>query len=143
MIIDAIENAFARAKKQGWDKTYWLFDLHDTLIVSHYNSESVQEFFPYALESLQLLSKQADICLILFTSSHPQKVAQYLEKFRSLGVNFSYVNENPEAPNSQYANFDRKFYFNVMFDDKAGFHPLKDWKLVYEFLQHRYANQPD
>ena len=139
MIIDAIEAAFARAKKQGWEKTYWLFDLHDTVIVSHYGKGTVEEYFPFAVETLQLLSKRPDICLILFTSSFQQKIDLYMEKFKALGINFAYVNENPEAENSQYANFDRKFYYNVLFDDKAGFHPLKDWEIVYEYLKKNYA----
>lgn len=134
MIIDAIEAALSRAKKMGWEKTYWLFDLHDTVITSTYSLDKAEQFFPFAVETLQLLSAREDICLILFTSSHHKKIAVYLEKFKALEINFSYVNENPEASNSEYANFDQKLYFNVLFDDKAGFHPLKDWEPVYKYL---------
>lgn len=139
MIIDAIRAALERKEKQGWEKTYWLFDLHDTIIVSNYGKGEIEEFFPYAVESLQLLSKRADICLILFTSSHQRKIDTYMEKFKDLGIKFAYVNENPEEGNTEYANFDRKFYFNVLFDDKAGFHPLEDWEPVYNFLKKIYA----
>ena len=135
MILDAIEAALARAKKQGWEKTYWLFDLHDTVITSSYGKDMVEEYFPFAVETLRLLSERADICLILFTSSHQQKIETYVGKFKALGINFDYINENPEATNSEYANFDRKMYFNVLFDDKAGFHPLKDWEVVYGYLK--------
>ncbi|MCC6643353.1 hypothetical protein IT411_01265, partial [Candidatus Peregrinibacteria bacterium] len=83
----------------------------------------------------KLLSDREDICLILYTSSHMDKAILYREKFAQLGINFVYINENPEAENSAYANFDQKFYFNVLFDDKAGFHPLKDWEVVYEYLK--------
>jgi hypothetical protein len=135
MIIDAIEAALTRKEKQGWEKTYWLFDLHDTVISSTYHKDKVEEFYPHALEVSKILNDRKDICLILYTSSHPEKIEVYLEKFKKLGINFEYVNENPEAFNSDYANFDKKFYFNVMFDDKAGFHPLKDWLPVYEYLK--------
>lgn len=138
MIIDAIESAFNRAKKQGWEKTYWLFDLHDTVISSNYGQGEVEEFFPFAVETLQLLSSRKDICLILFTSSHPEKINDYLKKFKGFGIDFVYVNENPEASNSHYANFDKKLYFNVLFDDKAGFHPMKDWEPVYRYLTELY-----
>lgn len=139
MIIDAIEAALARAKKQGWEKTYWLFDLHDTVIISNYGAGTKEEFYPFAIETLQMLSERPDICLILYTSSHEQKIAAYLEEFKSMNIHFTYVNENPEATNSHYANFDRKFYFNVLFDDKAGFHPVKEWELVYDFLKKLYT----
>jgi hypothetical protein len=141
MIIDAIKSAFARAKKQGWEKTYWLFDLHDTVISSNYGEGEVEEFFPYAIETLQLLSTRKDICLILFTSSHPEKIQDYLRKFAKLNIRFVYINENPEASNSSYANFDKKFYFNVLFDDKAGFHPMNDWEPVYRYLQQWYGDK--
>jgi len=139
MIIDAIEAAFTRAKKQGWEKTYWLFDLHDTVITSNYGVGEVEEYFPFALETLKILSDREDIVLILFTSSHDEKIKVYMEKFKNLGINFNYINENPEATNSSYANFDVKFYFNVLFDDKAGFHPMKDWEPVYQYLIEYYG----
>lgn len=138
MIIDAIKAALARKAEKGWEKTYWLFDLHDTVIVSNYGKGEIEEFFPHAIETLQLLSKQSDICLILYTSSHPRKIDTYMKKFKDLGINFAYVNENPEEGNTEYANFDRKFYFNVLFDDKAGFHPLEDWEKVYDYLKKIY-----
>lgn len=138
MIIDAIEAAFARGKKQGWEKTYWLFDLHHTIVASNYGEGTEEICYPFALETLKLLSAREDICLILYTSSHPEKVKEYLGKFKEMGINFKYVNENPEANNSNYANFDSKFYFNVLFDDKAGFLPLKEWELVYNYLKEYY-----
>ncbi|MGL5831504.1 MAG: hypothetical protein ACRCZE_05160 [Candidatus Altimarinota bacterium] len=140
MIIDAIEAALARKELQGWEKTYWLFDLHDTVISSTYHKDKVEEFYPHALEVLRILNDREDVCLILFTSSHEDKIEVYLEKFKGLGIKFEYVNENPEATNSDYANFDRKLYFNVLFDDKAGFHPLKEWKLVRDYLEGLWAN---
>ncbi len=109
------------------------------MIVSNYRKGKLEEFFPFAVESLQLLSKQSDICLILYTSSHQRKIDTYLEKFKNLGIKFAYVNENPEECNTEYANFDRKFYFNVLFDDKGGFDPLEDWEPVYNFLKKLYS----
>jgi hypothetical protein len=74
------------------------------------------------------------IVLILFTSSHDEYVKEYLDIFKQLGVYFKYHNENPECPSTDIGDFSRKFYFNVLLDDKAGFDPLNDWGKIRKLL---------
>jgi len=52
------------------------------------------------------------------------------------GINFDYVNENPEIPTNMegYGNYDKKPYMNVLFEDKAGFLGEYDWSDVYHYL---------
>jgi len=45
------------------------------------------------------------------------------------------VNENPEVLNLKYGCYDKKPYFNVVFEDKAGFDPMTDWLLVKGLLE--------
>ncbi|MGD1845624.1 MAG: hypothetical protein ACFB10_09555 [Salibacteraceae bacterium] len=92
------------------------------------------EFYPEALETLQMISQRADICRILYTSSRPEEIKHYLQYFKDHGIHFDYSNQNPEVPSLGYGYFEEKFYFNVLFDDKAGFDPYEDWKLVRELL---------
>jgi hypothetical protein len=132
MISKAIHTCFKTAQDRKWDKTYWLFDIHATIIAPNYKyGEIPTEFYPKAKEVLQYLSKRKDICMILYTCSHPEEVEQYLKLFADNDIHFSYVNKNPEVVNQAYGCYDQKPYFNVIADDKAGFDPGCDWDIVY------------
>ena len=137
MITRAIEKCFEDGKRKNWYKVYWLFDVHGTMMVPDYGTSDVpMQFYPYAEEALQEISRREDICMILYTCSHRHQIKKYLEFFESRGIHFDYVNENPEVVTLQgdYGNYDAKFYFNVLFEDKAGFSG-EDWELVKPCLQ--------
>jgi len=138
MILTAIENALLMTQKRGWDKMYWAFDIHGVIFPNTYQNNADEPFYPYALEVLQFLSLRQDICLILYTCSHPREIEQYLQRFEANKIHFQYVNKNPEASNTAYGNYVDKPYFNVLFEDKAGFRPEMDWKLVLDFIQTRF-----
>lgn len=135
MITRAIANCVSNARLKNWHKTYWAFDIHGTVLKPTYQSgvEST-EFYPYAKEALQLISRQRNIVRILYTCSFPQEIAGYLRYFERHGIHFDYVNENPDICAGAYGHYEDKFYFNVLFEDKAGFDPSTDWKEVYQLL---------
>jgi hypothetical protein len=136
MIIKAIQKAFAQARQKGWDKTFWAFDVHETIVKPNWSETTLPtEFYPLAKEALQVISKRKDITCILFTCSHPSEIEKYLAYFESHHIQFSYVNENPEVINKKYGNYSKKPYFNVLFEDKAGFDPYTDWDLVLQELK--------
>lgn len=136
MITRAITRCLETARLKGWEKTYWAFDIHGTILKPTFKTGVVStEFYPYAKEVLQLVSKQQDIVTILFTCSYPDEIVQYQKHFLDTGIEFDYVNENPEISAGAYGHYERKFYFNVLFEDKAGFDPLTDWKQVYDLLK--------
>lgn len=139
MITRAIKNAFQTAKSRNWNKTFWAFDIHGTIIVPNWTKGSIPtEFYPGAKEALQLITNREDITSLLFTCSLPEDVPLYLELFKSNGIHFDYVNENPEVKNQGYGHYDKKPYFNVLFEDKAGFDPLQDWDEVLKLLKESY-----
>jgi hypothetical protein len=45
-----------------------------------------------------------------------------------------YTNCNPEVADKHYADYESKFYANLMLDDKAGFLPELDWPAVAAYL---------
>ena len=98
-IIKSIEiNHFQYKKERNWDKTFWFFDIHATILKPNYTFGDIpKEFYPYAKETLQILSKLPDVELIIYTCSHPHEIEQYLEFFKENGIDFKYVNENPEV----------------------------------------------
>jgi hypothetical protein len=136
MITRAIKNTFERAKLKNWDKTYWAFDIHETIMIPNWSEEKIPlTFYPLAKEVLQMISKRKDVVMLMFTCSHPEEIKVYLKFFTDNGIDFKYVNENPEVLNIKYGNYDKKPYFNVLFEDKAGFDAEKDWELVKALLE--------
>jgi len=144
-ILRAIEiNHFKLKEERGWDKTYWAVDLHGTVIKPNYQAGNIpKDFYPFAKEVLQRLSKLEDVCLIMYTCSHPHEQDQYLAFFEENGIHFDYVNGNPEVETDEggYGYYEDKPYMNVLFEDKAGFDALTEWKPVWDLLNERYGEK--
>lgn len=145
-IVKSFEDAFGRSKAKGWDRIYVMVDLHGTIFKPCYHNIEKFEYYPWAKETLQLMTKfeykyDFDIMLILWTSSTSESLKAYFEKFRNDNIYFHYVNENPDVvaqpsdPSS--STFVDKFYFNVGLDDKFGFDPEHDWAEIYKFLYNK------
>ena len=64
-----------------------------------------------------------------------QTVRPIFVNIKKDGIEFSYINENPEvAGKTEWGDFDTKMYANVLLDDKAGFDPEEDWHaLLHHF----------
>lgn len=131
MIVKSIHNAFKIKESRNWEKIYFAIDIHGTILKSNYKSGDIsKEFYPHAKAALQELTKRNDIVLILYTCSFPHEIDLYLKYFEENGIHFEYVNSNPEIESNDYGCFDSKFYFNVLFDDKASFDAEKEWHEV-------------
>lgn len=144
MILSAIHNAFKKAKERDWTEIYFAIDIHDTILDGNYkHNETSTTFFPYAEETLQVLTQRKDVKLILFSCSHLHQIEQYIKLFEEKGIHFDYINENPEVQTNHngYGNYDKKFYFNVLIDDKAGFNPITEWETIYWYFSSQ-DNQP-
>ena len=136
MITKAIRNALKRKEEKGWQYSYWAIDLHETVVRPNWSTiELPTDFYPFAKETLQWISRQEDIVLIMYTCSHPPEIERYKAFFSEHNIHFKYANENPEVVNMRYGNYDKKPYFNVLFEDKAGFDPEEDWELVQQLLK--------
>lgn len=44
------------------------------------------------------------------------------------------VNENLEVKNTTYGFYEHKPYFNLLFEDKAGFDAEIDWFILYKYF---------
>lgn len=134
-IKKVIKKTFESAKVKKWDRTFWAFDVHETIVIPNYKYGDIpKEFYPFAKEVLQEISNRKDIDLIMFTSSWPEEIEEYKKFFKENKINFKYVNENPDVSNFGYGFYERKFYFNILFEDKAGFDPYTDWVEIKEVL---------
>lgn len=126
---------FKLKRKKNWDKIYIAVDIHGVILVPNYKTgEICTEFYPLAKDTLVKLSRRKDIELILYTCSYSHEIEQYKKLFSDNKINFKYVNENPEVENNGYGDFTKKFYFNILLDDKAGFVPAKHWKKINKII---------
>jgi hypothetical protein len=135
-ITKAFEKAFFKKESRGWDHIYVAVDVHETIFEPTY--KGTQKEFTYyfnAQVALRTLSKMEDVKLILFTSSYSDQIGRFLDKFEEDDIHFDFINENPMEKNTEYACFDKKFYFNVIIDDKAGFEADSEWYDVFKVCQ--------
>lgn len=131
MNIFNIERTFKLKVDRNWDTLYVAVDLHGTIAKPYHDC---LEYYNGAVEVLKWFNKRADFKLILWTSSYPREILQFLAEMKSKDVNFDFINENPLEKNRGFACFEQKFYFNILLDDKAGFDPETDWLLIKQEL---------
>jgi hypothetical protein len=134
-IVKAIDRAFRNKEKRGWDKIYFYFDIHETILYPDYNNAEQLVFYKHAKEVLQYLSKRDDIVMGLFTCSYPQEIKKYKKFFKENNIIFKYANKNPEAEDTAYGYYEDKPYFNVLFEDKSGFDAENDWLLIKDYFK--------
>ena len=137
MIVNWIKKMFEHSFEKQWFETYWAIDLHGVVFKPDYRKDPDHaEFYPFAKETLQMMSARKDIVMIMFTSSHPKEIEFYDKFLRENGIKFDHINENPGI-SSRHGNFgcyDKKFYFNVLMDDKAGYDPETEWFQLYNLF---------
>lgn len=151
-ILRWIKTMFDHAEKKQWFETYWALDVHGTISIPDYRKGEKRSaddkpkvtYYPYARETLQMMSERKDIIMILDTSSYPDESEIYLEQFSKDGIDFKFIGENPDVSSSKgsFGFYEKKFYFNVLFEDKAGFRPKRDWKFLYDYFKET-KYQPD
>lgn len=133
-LISYIEKVFNGLNNGSFKCIYIMVDVHNTILRPTFDKKETFEYFPYAKETLQLLSEKENIKLIMWTSSYDEKIQMYLQHFEENGIIFNFVNENKEYGNVSFACFDTKFYYDIGIDDKFGFDAEHDWKEIYTFL---------
>ena len=133
-ILKPIIESYNKAKIRGWDTIYWAIDLHSTMVISNYDKDTKIEFYPYCKDVLRILTKIKHIKLILYTCSYDEPMRKFMDEMREQEIIFDFLNENPEAKDTSYGTYQKKLYFNVILEDKGGFEPEKDWKVIYDYL---------
>ena len=133
-LISYIEKVFNGLNNGSFKCIYIMVDVHNTILKPTFDKKETFEYFPYAKETLKLLSEKENIKLIMWTSSYDDKIKMYLKHFEENGIIFNFVNENKEYGNVSFACFDTKFYYDIGIDDKFGFDAENDWEEIYTFL---------
>ncbi len=125
-----IEKTFDRLnKEETWNYFFVYVDIHGTVLKPDYGNIA-KKYYPLAKETLKILSDRKDVKLVLYTCSHTHEIAQYLDFFSDDGIEFDGVNKIDMEDSDNGGNFKDKPYFNVLFEDKAGFIGERDWAVV-------------
>lgn len=81
------------------------------------------------------MSKYNNIYMIMWTSSNNSDCLKYSYRFHENDICFNTINNNIECQNTEYADFSKKFYFDVGIDDRFGFNPYIDWFFLYLYFK--------
>lgn len=132
-----IHKMFINSFNKEWYETYWCIDLHGTLIQSDYKKEKFIKYYDYAKEAMQLISKRNDIITILWSSTSDDDINFYNTQFKIDNIKFDKINNNDSisSKNGNFGHYDKKFYFNIILDDKAGFDPETEWEAIYNLMK--------
>lgn len=133
--MNSIRRAFERKNTKGWPKLFVAVDLHETIVTPTYNRfNEGATVYPGAAEVLSNWTKRDDVCIILWTSSHQDAIDDILKRLAPLGIKFDYINENPEQCSGRMCDFSRKWYMDIIIDDKGFFDAETDWWKVRDTL---------
>lgn len=135
MIQKAIRRAYKLLKERNWDTIYWAIDLHGTCIESNYISGKYEWINEDAKKCLQLIQSLPESQIIIWSSCYPEEYDKIFDFFVEHDITTYLYNCNPEVQNTKTGCFDIKFYFSILLDDKAGFDPETDWKIVLQTLK--------
>lgn len=140
-----IEKMFNHAVKKEWYETYHAFDIHGVISKPDYRKNINSgndtynhiDYYPYAKETLQFLTKnRPDMILFIMSSSYPNELESYMKQFEQDNIYFKYVNENPDVTDikGSFGYYEKKPYFNTYWEDKSGFNPETDWLPLYNYF---------
>jgi hypothetical protein len=140
VIHNAILEAYRCFEEHSWNKIYVALDIHGTVAQSDYKTVRTQ-LYDTCVPALREISSYKEVSIILFSCCHPHDYLSYMDLFRKNAIAVSYFNTNPEVPNTETGCFDSKFYYNVIFEDKAGFRPYMWPQVLTTFRQARQFNK--
>ena len=134
-IIKAIRAAEQKQKDRNYDYIYWCVDVHGVILTPTYDlNNKGATFYPYCLDTLGLLTDLIEHKIILWTSSHDVAIESVVKQLEQEDIKIDFINHNPQYTKTDLCDFTKKFYFDILLDDKAGFEAETDWKHIYDYL---------
>jgi len=132
-----IERSYKRFREKGYPNWYWAIDVHDVIFVGDYKVDCEMRWIRDAKRALKIIGMIPEIKVILYTSTRKDKTQEIINKIETeTGLKIFGVNENPDFKTDPggLCEFDKKFCFDVLLDDKAGFDGPNDWEPIIETL---------
>jgi len=137
--VKTLHRALTKRIAKNWHEIYLAVDLHDTVYEPTYCLNSLKtssKHYPYSFETLELLTMDPHVNLVLWTCSKPEDIVYYLGDMAKHRIKFNQVGHNLKVVSTDYADFNHKDYFDAIFDDKAGFE-VEDWIYLNEYCLER------
>ena len=137
-IIKAIQIAMKKKEERKHQYLYWCIDIHGVLLSNTYTIDNKgAKYLSISTTCMREISEDPSNKIILWSSSHNSSIINVKNDLLGLGVRVDFINCNPDCPSTNICNFDEKFYFDILLDDKAGFEPQVDWCPIYHFLRNK------
>lgn len=131
-----LDKAFKRMKERSYPKLYWAIDLHDVIIEGKFSKwNEGRAFYPDAHEVLKFLSDHNQMVIILYSASQRDSLDDIIKWLLEHGIKVDYVNDNPDMPTGHLCDFSKKFAFDILLEDKAGFVGETDWTIIKDKLK--------
>jgi hypothetical protein len=134
-ITTAINRAYQLKIERNWTDIYWAIDLHGVCLKSNYTVNSYEFINEDVVKTLLLIQSLPESKIIIWSSCYKPEQLRIKKFFKKHGVVIDFFNKNTDVKNTTTGCFDEKFYFNILLDDKAGFDPETDWKIIYKYLK--------
>ena len=134
---ETIKRSYARYKAKGYKYWYWAVDVHDVIFKGDYKVESALNWVTNAKRALKIINNIPDIKVILYTSTRQDQTQKLIDKIKNeTGLEVYAVNKNPDFDTDPQGlcEFNGKFCFDLMLDDKAGFDYSNGWEEVIDTL---------
>jgi hypothetical protein len=143
MIYNTILRAYELKKQRNFPLVYIALDVHDTIWpgTRTKDTDSVSQYYPLAKEILQFWTNQADTSFILYTCSTTEQTEKINQRLKQDNILIKQFNENKECHNTSLSSFEKKLYFQILLDDKAGFEPEQEWRFVKSALEKVYDKE--
>lgn len=136
-LFKTLLSEYKKLHDRNWDTLYFAVDIHGTILKNNYAGKAT-EFYAGARSTLEMLSAQPEVKLILWSSCYESEYQYYIDLItKDTNIKIDFFNENPLVNNTLVGDFSKKFYFNVLLDDKAGFDPDLDWNEIKSFYSFR------
>jgi len=133
MIIKAFERAYKTMEERGWDTIYLAIDLHGVCLASNYEQGGYTWINDMAPRALRVISEMKENKIILWSSVYDEEQPAIIKFFKDNGIDVLAFNANPFEKDTKTGCFEKKFYFSILLDDKAGFDPAIDWETILNF----------
>lgn len=133
-MLEYLKKTYEENHKLGYEKIYIAVDIHGTILEPSWDKTENFIYLGSSREALQKLSARKDTVLIAWSSSYPEKLKMYQERFKEDGINLEYLNQNPEVKSGKISCFDTKPYYDILLDDKAGFE-WTEWEDILKWLK--------
>lgn len=134
-IINAIDRAYQIMEERNWDTIYWCIDLHGVCLESNYKNGDYCFINEDVIFGMREICKRQESKIILWSSAYSEEQIKIIEFLENNGIRVDFFNDNPLESNTQTGCFDKKFYFSVLLDDKAGFDPKHDWSDIVGYFR--------